>query len=286
MTSTITAPRSRDLDSLTGKIAKLLNQAEHAGTVAESEVFMAKAQELATLHSIDLAKARHATIAKQRTTPVQRTIVMGVRGTRGLSTLVSLFSGIARANDITCDIATNSTRVYAYGFAEDIDIAEALFASLSVQMSSAVEDYRRSGTWQGEWTWVPGRYCRGIWIEGHHKPLPWISARLDFQQGFAERMGRRLKAAREAAEHAPERDTEDGTRGGGSGPGEPGTAVVLAAKRQTVQDYYRRASTARGSYRGTRSATSSAARGAGARAADAARLSQSDSLPGARRSLA
>lgn len=286
MTDTMadTASPARDIDSLTGKIAKLLNQAENAGTPAESEVFMAKAQELATLHSIDLAKARHATIAKQRTTPVQRTITVGVPGTRGLNTLVSLFSGIARANDITCDVASNSSRVYAYGFAEDIDIAEALFASLSVQMSQAVETYRLSGSWRNDRTYVQGRYWRGSWIEGHYKPLSWLSARLDFQTGFASRVGRRLEDAREHAERASHHDDDD-SRSVGSDSGEPGTAVVLAEKRQTVQDYYHRTSTARGRYR-TRTATSSASRGAGARAADGARLSPSAPLPSARRSIA
>lgn len=124
--------------SITEKIAKLLAQAEGAGTEAEAQTFMDKAQQLATLHSIDLAKARHITVAKQRTAPVTRTITIGVRGTKGLNTLVQLIIGIARANDVILNVAHNSTAVFAYGFAEDIDITEALFASLSVQMAHAV----------------------------------------------------------------------------------------------------------------------------------------------------
>ena len=107
----------------TEKVAKLLAQAEGNGvTEAEAEVFLLKAQELATLHSIDLAKARHLTVAKERTTPVQRTITLGVRGTRGLNTLVSLFGGIARANDITYNIARKEHQ----DFASNIDLIDVL----------------------------------------------------------------------------------------------------------------------------------------------------------------
>ena len=41
---------------------------------------------------------------------------------------------IASANDVKCDVASNSTFVYAYGFAEDIDASHALYASLVMQM--------------------------------------------------------------------------------------------------------------------------------------------------------
>ncbi|MFA5709925.1 DUF2786 domain-containing protein [Mycolicibacterium sp.] len=270
---------SRSIETLTDKVAKLLNQAENAGTEAESATFMSKAQELATLHSIDLAKARHATVAKQRTTPTQRTITLGVRGTRGLNTLVSLFSGIASANDVTIDIASDSTRVYAYGFAEDIDIAEAMFTSLSVQMAQAAQAYHRSGDWKRHEVYVPGRSRGWEWIEGHYKAPSWLSVRLDFQQGFAAQVGRRLALARAEAESAAQ-DADDAQDA------DSGTALVLVAKRESVGDFYRSRSNARGSYRGRRQVSSSAAQGAGHRAGDKARLSQATELGGARKALA
>ena len=83
---------------------------------------MAAAQRLATATSIDLAVARsHADKRTPAQTPIQRTITIGAAGTRGLRTYVQLFAVIASANDVRCDVASNSTFVYAYGFVEDID---------------------------------------------------------------------------------------------------------------------------------------------------------------------
>ncbi|HEX2616635.1 MAG TPA: DUF2786 domain-containing protein [Flavobacteriales bacterium] len=194
------------------RIAKLLNQAENAGTAAEADVFMAKAQELATIHSIDLARARHATVAKERTIPVQRTIHIGERGSRGLRTLVDLYLGIASANDITCTIAHNATKVYAVGFAEDIDISEALFASLQVQMAKFAEEFKRAATWKDEKVYVEGGY-RGSgwdreWVPGQYKPQTWLTARLNFQSAYAYRIQSRLLDAKRAEERV-QREADD-----------------------------------------------------------------------------
>lgn len=278
--------------SITEKIAKVLNQAENAGTEAEAATFMAKAQELATAYSIDLAKARHATIVKERTVPTHRRITLGVRGTRGLNTLVALWSGIADANDLTINIAHNSTYVIAFGFAEDIDVAEALFSSLSVQMAQAAAAYRKEGSWKSETVWRNGRYVGSgwdrEWIEGDFKPITWLTARLDFQLGFARRVGQRLQEAKDEAEmRAKISDMEAAADGAAAiDGGSTGTALVLVEKREAVRDYYRQKSNARGSYRGYRSASSSRSLGAGRAAGDKARLSSATSLPGARRSIA
>lgn len=281
-----TADSSRTA-SLTAKIAKLLNQAERAGTEAESATFMSKAQELATMHSIDLAKARHATVAKEQTVPVQRTITLGVKGTRGLNTLVELFRGIAAANDVTINIAHNSTYVVAFGFAEDIDIAEALFASLSVQMASAVSNWKREGDWKQETTYRPGRWaggaCWGEWIESEYKPVTWLSARLDFQEAYANRVGARLAAAKREAEiEAKAREVAEKDYSVTSG----GTELVLVEKRAAVDEFYRRNSRARGSYRGGRRVRSSGAYHAGHAAGNRAQLSSQTAVGGARKAIA
>ena len=65
----MTTPGDRTLE----RIAALLNQAENAGTEAEAAVFMEKAQALATLRGIDLARARSHTKGKESTTPIHRT---------------------------------------------------------------------------------------------------------------------------------------------------------------------------------------------------------------------
>jgi hypothetical protein len=295
-------------DSITAKIAKILNQAENAGTNAEAEVFMRKAQELATTYSVDLAKARHMTIAKERTVPVVRTITMGVRGTKGLNTLVRLFQGIAEVNDIKFNIARNSTYVIAFGFEEDIDVAEALFTSLSVQMAAAAAEYRKTGEWKKDTRTVGGRWIyrnkvtgKQIsrteyeryywhndiveeWVGREEKPVSWLTARLDFQQSFARRVGSRLAQAKfDAMEkvHASEM-----LQGSEQAKGDVGYALVLVEKKEAVANLYKEKSNARGSYRGGWSGggayTSSRA---GSAAGANARISSSASI-GSRKAIA
>src|SRR5690625_3486442 len=128
-------------DKMLARIAALLRQAEGTDNTHEADAFMAAAQRLATATSIDLAVARaHAAARTPATAPVQRNITIGSCGTRGLRTYVQLFVGIAAANDVRCDVASNSTFVYAYGFTEDIDATHALYASLVIQMVRASED--------------------------------------------------------------------------------------------------------------------------------------------------
>ena len=236
------------------RIAALLRQAEGTDNAHEAEAFMAAAQRLATATSIDLAVARaHSAERTKSQMPVQRTITIGNAGTRGLRTYVQLFVVIANANDVKCDVASNSTFVYAYGFAEDIDASHALYASLVMQMVRASEVYISSGA---------------------HRPTPTITARINFQLAFGARIGQRLSEAREEAQR-------DATKGRDS---QPGTAIALRDKDIELKDFYRQSSAARGTWRAT-SATagySSAARRAGDRAGRRARLGNSPELAGAR----
>jgi len=179
-------------DKMLARIAALLRQAEGTDNQHEADAFMAAAQRLATATSIDLAVARaHSNERTKAQTPVQRTITIGNAGTRGLRTYVQLFTVIALANDVKCDIASNSTFVYAYGFAEDIDASHALYASLLTQMVKASEDYIKSGA---------------------HRPTPTITARINFQLAFGARIGQRLAEARDEAIAEAERiwDTING----------------------------------------------------------------------------
>jgi hypothetical protein len=187
---------------------------------------------------------------------VQRTVSIGEAGTKGLRTYVQLFVVIAHANDVKCDIASNSTFVYAYGFAEDIDATHALYASLVVQMVKASDAYIATGA---------------------HRPTPTITARLNFHLAFGARVGQRLADAREEAKKEIAKDRAK----------QPGTAIALRNKDIELKDFYRHASKARGSWRAT-SATagySSSARRAGDRAGQRARLGPSTELSGARTAL-
>jgi len=244
-------------DKMLARIAALLRQAEGTDNRHEAEAFMAAAQRLATATSIDLAVARsHSDSRTTAQAPVQRTITIGDPGKRGLRTYVQLFVLIAHANDVKCDIASNSTFVYAYGFAEDIDASHALYAGLVTQMVKASEAYISSG---------------------QHRPTPTITARINFQLAFGSRVGQRLQEAREQARAEATKRKAD----------RPGTAIALRNKDVELKSFYRQTSEARGSWRAT-SATagySSSARRAGDRAGKRARLGGSSELNGARTAL-
>lgn len=244
-------------DKMLARIAALLRQAENTENAHEAEAFMAAAQRLATTTSIDLAVARaHAATRTAAQTPVQRTVTIGTAGTKGLRTYVQLFVAIAIANDVKCDVASNSTFVYAYGFAEDIDATHALYAGLVVQMVKASDTYIATGA---------------------HKPTPTITARLNFHLAFGARIGQRLSEARDEA-------TRQATHGADQ---RPGTAIALRNKDIELKSFYREASKARGTWRATSASAgySSAARRAGDRAGKRARLGPSTELAGSRGAL-
>jgi hypothetical protein len=242
-------------DKMLARIAALLRQAEGTDNPHEAEAFMTAAQRLATATSIDLALARaHSAQRTKAQLPEQRTITIGSAGTRGLRTYVQLFVVIGLANDLKCDVATNSTYVHAYGFAEDIDATHALYASLVTQMVKASEAYIGSG---------------------EHRPTPTITARLNFQLAFGARVGQRLAEAKAEAER--EADRQD----------RPGTALALRNKDLELKSFYRQSSSARGTWRASSASSgySSAARRAGDLAGKRARLGPSQELPGARTPL-
>jgi hypothetical protein len=244
-------------DRMLARIAALLRQAEGTDNAHEADAFMAAAQRLATATSIDLAVARsHSDQRTKSQMPVQRTITIGNAGSRGLRTYVQLFVVIAQANDVKCDVASNSTFVYAYGFAEDIDASHALYASLVMQMVRASETYINSGA---------------------HRPTPTITARINFQLAFGSRVGQRLLQAREEAQR-------EATKGRDR---QPGTAIALRDKDIELKDFYRQASQARGTWRATNATAgySSAARRAGDLAGRKARLANGTEFAGARSAL-
>ncbi|WP_420040954.1 DUF2786 domain-containing protein [Gordonia sp. MP11Mi] len=269
-------------DRLLTRIAGLLRQAEGTDNEHEAEAFMAAAQRLATASSIDLALARahdrSASTATDRARgPITRQVSIGEKGKRGLKTYVQLFVQIARANDLTVDVASNSTFVIAYGFEADIDTTEALYTSLVIQMVAASDAYLKSGAYKRETarqvvTVGNGYFRRRAVTE---KPLSPITARLNFQSAFAERIGARLVQARDE-QRAEAVATE--TKAVGS------TELALRDKEIEIGDFYRHSSSARGTWRpsSARSGYSTAARQAGDQAGRRARIGANRTLPGAR----
>ena len=288
------------------KIAKLLALAEATKNEAEAAAYMEKAQALATLNAIDLAKARSLDPAKKKSSvPVQRRITLGESGTRGLNTYIELFDGIGRANDVKCNIAHNSTYVIAFGFPEDIDATETLFRSLLVQMVTASQEYRKTGEWKKDTVYRPSEYVnydrnnkrcgayrsvREVYIPGGYRPVTWLTARLEFQEAYAYRISSRLRDAKNKAE--AEAKAADAAAAAlipvadNVGAAAPGTELVLKAKREEVDLFYKETSRARGHWKGGYTSKGAAtSRAAGGAAANNARLSGQKTLGGSKRAL-
>ena len=199
----MTSPSERTLE----RIAALLNQAEGTNNLAEREAFMKKAQQLATIHSIDMARARQHTRSKENSTPIQRTVTVGERREHGRLVRIDLFLGIARANDLRMTISHDRTRVYAHGFEEDINTSEALYASLVVQMASEAEAFLEQGGWKKDTVYRKKRvkvdsYYGGTYSEDQwgHFPVPKQTARSEFQAAFSSQIESRLLVAKREAE--------------------------------------------------------------------------------------
>ena len=167
------------------RIAALLAKAERSDNAHEAEAYLAKAQALATQASVDLAVARAQTARKEaREQPTSITIVIGEKGKRANTHLVSLFVVVGQCNALQIDIAHNSTYVIAYGIPSDIELVEALFGSLATQMTAAATSWLRTGEWRGD-TYI----SRDGWRKEHTAQ----TARAAFYRAFIDRIGLRLQ---------------------------------------------------------------------------------------------
>ena len=256
------------------RIAALLAKAERTDNAAEADAYLMKAQSLATAASIDLAVARARTEKKeQREQPEMRTITIGEKCKRANQHLIALFIAIARANDAQVDIASNSTFVLAYGMPSDLNVIDALFSSLAVQMTAASQEWLTVGAWRREaYVAVERSGGRSRRVTKQHTAQ---TARAAFYRAFVERMRERLTQARDEATAASQRAPRDSQ----------GTdrSLVMRNKTQEIKDFHRGESKARGSWSGY----SGGVRGdggtsgsAGRRAASLARLSSQQALPG------
>ncbi|MCJ0906591.1 DUF2786 domain-containing protein [Rhodococcus sp. ARC_M6] len=261
------------------RVGALLRQAESTDNPHEGEAFMAAAQRLATSSAIDLAVARaHTASSEKRATPTQRLITIGEPGKRGLRTYAQLFISIAAANDVQCDIAQTGAVIFAYGFAGDIDVCEALYSSLLFQMVRDSDAYIRSGAYRGETTIrtvVETRGRRRVSSQVR-KPVAGVTARLNFQMAYASRIGARLTETKQETETKVVAESSSET------------ALVLRNKEIELKNYYSSNSKARGTWKGGGRADaghSSHARKAGDRAAQSARLGNLPEIGGARGQL-
>lgn len=272
-------------DKTLTRIAALLRKAEGTDNEHEADAFLQAAQRLATAASVDLAVARtHTAQRERRAMPTQREILIGESGKRGLRTYVELFLAIARANDVRCDIARDSTRVFAYGFDTDLETVHALYASLVVQMVRASDEFIKSGRYAAEQTerWSP-RTRR--W---EMRPVNATTARLSFQRAFAQRIGVRLRNARDqATAEATAAESRTAERSSATAARDrPSSSVALALRDKEIElaEHYRKKSTARGTWRSSSASAghSEHASRAGDRAGRSARLGGEREIGGAR----
>lgn len=258
------------------RISALLAKAERTDNEAEADAYLMKAQQLATLASVDLAVAR-ARIARReaRQQPESRTTTIGEKGRRANPHLISLFVAIAHANDAQVDVAANSTYVIGYGMPADLDVVETMYAALAVHMVHSSQGYVSGRTWQGE-TYLASVARRR---RPERRPHTAVTARAAFYRAYVERITERLTQARQEAlasidDHATAHPTAVASSG---------SAVVLRQKATEVRAFHAQASRARGSwggYSGAVRTSSGSAAEAGRTAASRARLGKQRELPG------
>lgn len=256
------------------RIAALLAKAERTEIEAEADAYLMKAQQLATLASIDLAVARARTARReQRQQPEARTTSIGEKGRRANRHLITLYVVIAHANDAQVDIAANSTYVIGYGMPSDLDVIETMFSSLSVHMVHSSQQYVTSRQWQGEtYVAVENRRRR---MKDHTAQ----TARTAFYRAYIERMRERFAEARQLAmDDLP-------TAASPSSPDRATGELVLREKAKEVSAFHRQTSDARGrwgGYSGAVRSPSGSAAAAGRYAASRARLGDAPEVGGKR----
>lgn len=256
-------------DSILDKVSALLAKAEASEFPEEADAFVSKAQSLATVHAIDLAVARqHRAKKLRREEPMVKRVYIGKGGTKGLHYFADLLMQIGFPNDLRFTIAHNSTFINLFGFPSDIEVVEAMYASLSAQMVAAANEAIK----RGDHKLPENRYLSdttGQWRS---------DARVfkgSFYEGFTHAVSRRLWAARN--------DAVQGQEVKSSLNGE----LVLKRKSDEVKEFYNERNTAKGSWKGgSNQYTSIGGEIAGNIAGRKAKLTEPKGIAGSKGSIA
>jgi hypothetical protein len=267
-----------DLTKTMERIAALIAKAESTTHPEEAHAFIAGAQRIATANAIDLAVARqHAQRADRRELLAQRRLDIGPPRAHANARLVALLVTVTWHNDVRCTITRGNTSVTMYGFGSDMDVVQALYSSLAVQMVTAAHDAIRRGEHRKE--------------ENHYfSERAWEyrsdarTFKANFYDGFIAAIGQRLADARQDAVAAAQRSAGAGAGADAAAPEDQGgsIALVLRSKAEAVQRYFEDETThIRGTWRPTTTtADLRGARAAGQRAGRSAALSGRDALGG------
>lgn len=200
------------------KVRKLLAQAEDpAATVPEAATFTAKAQQLMTKYSIDLAM-----VVDGRRPDEVEVKTWRVNGPYSSHKLDMAFAA-ARANDcraIFARVGGGAHQISVVGFPHDIDWIQTLFASLELQLALALSHAASTKP-----DHVHGR-----------------TFAVGFVKGFVDEVGERLARARRQAvaeARAAEAATANDPGAGRTSLPRSSVALVLAAKDKQVDDEFK-----------------------------------------------
>lgn len=224
------------------RVSKLLALAERSTNEGERELAMARAQELASAAQIDLAVARaHQAKKERQEEPEKRRYQTGHYVYRGMGMgpsnaskwLTELFSEIARCNDVRCTYSQDRVWVFGHGFPSDLDVVEALYKVLSVQMVADADASLKRGDHKGKHRRLDGTIETYSLVDGRL----W---RANFYQGWIARVTGRLWEARQTAmkERGVDLRDENST-----------TALAVRNRQGEVHDFYKeQTKTVRGTY--------------------------------------
>ena len=251
------------------ELARILAKAENNPNDAEAELAFERAAKLSARYGIDLAVARAHLAGKEREQPVKEKVKVGDVTRRDNTYMMELFTDIAQANDLRCTIQGDHLQpkegeergfwryskeirediewsgydlkdpaqkdeirrefghpdewvsktqfkdsIYCnlYGFPSDIEMTKKLYAVAVVMMTSQADKAIRAGVPKSE----------GI------NAKAW---RINFYVGFAHRLNQRLLTLKREAEREAMAEIE--------GTGERSTALVLADKKEEVDEFFK-----------------------------------------------
>jgi len=191
---------------ITALVEKLLTKAENpAATAEEAATYLAKAQELITKHAIEegvLDRARAARgEARQETITSAR--FCEERNTKLIKAKRELVMYLAEVNNGYVLMARGRAYLEVHAHESDLRMIQALYASILVQMATAMSAAENIGEVVG----------------------PLAGWRVSYAHAYMRRVGMRLIDAKNATRRASETAT-------------PGNALVLADRRDTVVQAY------------------------------------------------